>query len=224
MARAGTSLERRAPGGHRHARWTGGRKASDQAPSAGRHRGHRPPGHRQGRGRGSGRRAGPPAVVNAAPSISGRYPNLGPEVLSRPASRCSTTAAPSSWTRPGGHPVPGRRPDLRTATDGRADRCQDATSVAERWRHARAGCRPARVVRRNTMEYLSKERDLLLDGRACPMQHRLRRPAGPDRRRAGTTTSEDLRPLRPYIREYRPVLIGVDGGATRSSRPATLPT
>ena len=34
------------------------------------------------------------AVVNAAPSISGRYPNLGPEILlGRRASRCSTTSA-----------------------------------------------------------------------------------------------------------------------------------
>ena len=44
------------------------------------HRGHRPRRHRPGDGgcAGQGRVTG---VVNAAPSISGRYPNLGPEIL-----------------------------------------------------------------------------------------------------------------------------------------------
>jgi uncharacterized membrane-anchored protein len=36
------------------------------------------------------------AVVNAAPSISGRYPNLGPRSSSTPASRCSTRWARTS--------------------------------------------------------------------------------------------------------------------------------
>ena len=65
----------------------------------------------------------------------------------------------------------------------------------------------------NTMEYLLKERDLLLDGVRLPElrtdlegPHALIVVRGYDYR-------EDLRALRPYIREYRPVLIGVDGGA-----------
>ncbi len=38
--------------------------------------------------------AKPAIVINAQPSISGRYPNLGPDVLARQrASRCSTTSA-----------------------------------------------------------------------------------------------------------------------------------
>ena len=40
--------------------------------------------------------AGVAAVVNIAPSISGRYPNLGPELSSTPASCWSTTSAPRS--------------------------------------------------------------------------------------------------------------------------------
>ena len=65
----------------------------------------------------------------------------------------------------------------------------------------------------NTMEYIRKERDLLLDGIGVPPitteldgRHCLIVVRGYHYR-------EDLETLRPYIREYRPILIGVDGGA-----------
>jgi uncharacterized membrane-anchored protein len=65
----------------------------------------------------------------------------------------------------------------------------------------------------NTMEYLRRERDLLLDGVGVPDI-----TTDLDGRHAlivvrGYHYKEDLRTLRSYIREYRPVLIGVDGGA-----------
>jgi uncharacterized membrane-anchored protein len=63
------------------------------------------------------------------------------------------------------------------------------------------------------MEYLRKERDLLLDGVGVPkVRTRI------EGRQVlivvrGYHYKEDLVTLRPYIREYRPVIIGVDGGA-----------
>jgi uncharacterized membrane-anchored protein len=63
------------------------------------------------------------------------------------------------------------------------------------------------------MDYLRRERDLLLDGVGVPeVRTRL------DGRQVlivvrGYHYKEDLAMLRPYVREYRPVLIGVDGGA-----------
>jgi uncharacterized membrane-anchored protein len=64
----------------------------------------------------------------------------------------------------------------------------------------------------NTMEYMRRERDLLLDGVGVPQistkledKHVLIVVRGYNYR-------EDLAALRPYLREYRPVLIGVDGG------------
>jgi uncharacterized membrane-anchored protein len=65
----------------------------------------------------------------------------------------------------------------------------------------------------NTLEYMVKERDLLLDGVGVPQ---ITTPI--DGRHVlivvrGYHYKEDLATLRPYIREYRPVLIGVDGGA-----------
>ncbi len=65
----------------------------------------------------------------------------------------------------------------------------------------------------NTMEYLRKERELLLDGVGVPDI-----TTAIDGRHVlivvrGYHYKEDLRMLRSYIREYQPVLIGVDGGA-----------
>jgi uncharacterized membrane-anchored protein len=65
----------------------------------------------------------------------------------------------------------------------------------------------------NTIEFLRRERDLLLDGIGVPDIR-----TDFENRQAllvvrGYHYREDLQALRPYIREYRPVLIGVDGGA-----------
>jgi uncharacterized membrane-anchored protein len=65
----------------------------------------------------------------------------------------------------------------------------------------------------NTMEYLRRERELLLDGVGVPDIR-----TDLEGRHAlvvvrGYHYKEDLQALKHYIREYRPVLIGVDGGA-----------
>ena len=65
----------------------------------------------------------------------------------------------------------------------------------------------------NTMEYLRRERELLLDGVGVPdistdLEGRYVLIVV-----RGYHYKEDLVTLRPYIREYKPVLIGVDGGA-----------
>jgi uncharacterized membrane-anchored protein len=65
----------------------------------------------------------------------------------------------------------------------------------------------------NTMDYLKQERDLLLDGVGVPdVQTQI-----PGRHVLivvrGYDYKADLDVLRPYIREFKPVLIGVDGGA-----------
>jgi uncharacterized membrane-anchored protein len=65
----------------------------------------------------------------------------------------------------------------------------------------------------NTLEYMSRERDLLFGGAGLPdidhdmtARHVLVVVRGYNYR-------EDLAALKPYIREVRPVLVGVDGGA-----------
>ncbi len=156
------------------------------------------------------------AVVNAAPSISGRYPNLGPEIL---------LAAGIPLLDSVGDEVFG---ELREGDVVRLDGDtlyagervlatgdpQDAETIGAAMAEARAGlATQLEAFAANTMEYLLKERDLLLDGVGFPDirtrlegRHALIVVRGYDYR-------EDLRALRPYIREYRPILIGVDGGA-----------
>ncbi len=91
---------------------------------------------------------------------------------------------------------------------------QTAESVATAMAEARAGLAvQLEAFASNTMEYLKRERDLLLDGVGVPDietklegRHALVVVRGYDYR-------ADLTALRSYIREFKPVLIAVDGGA-----------
>lgn len=156
------------------------------------------------------------AVVNVADSISGRYPNLGPEIL---------VAAGIPLVDGVGREVfsvlhEGEYVRLHDGTLYRGDEvvakgvAQDSQSVAELMDDARAGLSTQlEAFTANTLEYLRRERDLLLDGIGVPEIH-----TAMDGRHVlivvrGYDYREDLVALRPYIREYRPVLIGVDGGA-----------
>jgi uncharacterized membrane-anchored protein len=156
------------------------------------------------------------AVVNVSDSISGRYPNLGPEIL---------VEAGIPLVDGVGREVfsilhEGERVRLHEGSLYRGEEvvakgiAQDSNTVAELMDDARAGLSTQlEAFTANTLEYLRRERDLLLDGVGVPKihtpmdgKHVLIVVRGYDYR-------EDLVALKPYIREYRPVLIGVDGGA-----------
>ncbi len=159
--------------------------------------------------------ARPAAVVNAAASISGRYPNLGPQILVEAGIPLLDAAGPDVMALEDGTSLRLDGDDLwageRKVTTGRA---LDADAVAADMHEARAGLAvQIEAFATNTMEFIRKERDLLLDGIGIPPitttidgRHCLIVVRGYHYR-------EDLEMLRPYIREYRPVLIGVDGGA-----------
>jgi uncharacterized membrane-anchored protein len=160
--------------------------------------------------------ARPAAVVNAAPSISGRYPNLGPQILLAAGIPLIDAVGPDGFTaiQDGSR----LRIDGGEIWDGDAVVArgvrQDDTSVSRAMDNARAGLNvQLESFAANTMEYLKKERDLLLDGVGVPdVRTRF------DGRQVlivvrGYHYKDDLATLRPYIREYRPVLVGVDGGA-----------
>ncbi|MEV5966397.1 putative cytokinetic ring protein SteA [Kribbella sp. NPDC051952] len=156
------------------------------------------------------------AVVNVADSISGRYPNLGPEIL---------VEAGIPLVDGVGREVfsilhEGERVRLNEGSLYRGGEVvakgivQDSNSVAEQMDEARSGLSTQlEAFTANTLEYLRRERDLLLDGVGVPAVH-----TPMDGKHVlivvrGYDYREDLVALRPYIREYRPVLIGVDGGA-----------
>ncbi len=156
------------------------------------------------------------AVVNASPSVSGRFPTLGPEVL---------LAA-------GVVLVDGVGADaLRAIPDGARVRVQDgvvyagekelargveqtADSIADALAEAKAGLsHQLEAFAANTIEFMQRERAMLLDGVGVPDvevdlagRQVLVVAAGPDH-------AADLARLRRYIREYRPVLVGVGAGA-----------
>src|SRR3954468_4120995 len=157
------------------------------------------------------------AVVNAAPSISGRYPNLGPEILLAAGIPLLDDVGREVFTRlKEGTPVRLDGAQL-LAEDGTVlaeGVAQDDTTVSEAMAEAKAGLSvQLEAFAANTMEYMKRERALLLDGVGVPDvatsiegRHVLVVVRGYDYK-------EDLAALRPYIRDYRPILIGVDGGA-----------
>ncbi len=156
------------------------------------------------------------AVVNVAPSISGRYPNLGPEILVAAGIPLLDAVGEAVFaTVEEGDQVRLDGDELFVGDDlvAKGER-QTAETVAALMHEARAGVSSQlEAFATNTMEYLRKERDLIFDGVGVPVlktdlqdRHALIVVRGYD-------YQEDLASLRPYIREYRPVLIGVDGGA-----------
>src|SRR3954452_12604622 len=157
------------------------------------------------------------AVVNAAPSISGRYPNLGPEILLAAGVPLLDDVDGDVFGRVREGEVIRLLDDTLYNADGEVlakGTVQSAEAVAAAMAEARAGLAvQLESFASNTMEYLKRERELLLDGVGVPDirtdlegRHALVVVRGYDYRR-------DLAALRHYIREFRPVLIAVDGGA-----------
>jgi uncharacterized membrane-anchored protein len=156
------------------------------------------------------------AVINAQPSISGRYPNLGPDVLIAAGIPLIDNVGSGIF----GALKEGTRIRVEGDTVFVLDEpvakgtLQSAESIAEQMAEAKTGLSAQlEAFAANTMEYMRRERGLLLDGVGVPEirtsfegRHALIVVRGYDYK-------ADLRALRAYIREFRPVLVGVDGGA-----------
>ena len=157
----------------------------------------------------------PVAVLNAARSTSGRYPNLGPDILLAAGIELVDDLGPDVLALTEGHRV---RVLDGSVYDGEnlvaQGTVQDEASVAAAMEAARAGLAvQLESFAANTMDYLRRERELLLDGVGVPDVS-----TEIDGRQVlivvrGYHYKEDLQALRHYVKEYRPVIIGVDGGA-----------
>ena len=158
----------------------------------------------------------PAAVLNVAASTSGRYPNAGPRIL--------VDAGIVLVDSLGDEVFEGIRDGERiTVEDGRVllegepiaeGARQDDASVTASQEASREGLsEQLELFAENTMEYMLRERDLLLDGIGAPeVATRIDgRPVLIVVR--GYHYKEDLATLKPFLRENRPVIIGVDGGA-----------
>ena len=160
--------------------------------------------------------AGVVAVVNASPMISGRYPNLGPERLVEAGVLVVDSAGAEIFER------------LKDGTDIRIDggvvyagdtlvspaRELTADGVRSEMGSARTGlAAQLESFTHNSTEFLRREQDLLLHGHGVPRTatQMAERPVVVAVRSHGW--EDELRGIKPFVREQRPVLIGVDRGA-----------
>lgn len=159
-------------------------------------------------------------VVNASPCISGRYPTLGPEILVNAglpvldgvgADVFRAVKDGMKLRLDGDTLYAGTGEDAAVLAEGRP---QTVETVAASLMEAKAGLSTQlEAFAADTMEYMKRERTLLIDGVGVPEidtriegRHVLVVAPGYDYR-------DDLVSLRHYIREFKPVLVGVDGGA-----------
>ena len=156
------------------------------------------------------------AVINAGPSISGRYPNLGPEILLGAGIPVLDDVGQEIFGVVKEGTVIRVDRDTVYIGDDVVGKGVPATeeSVALQLIEAKAGLSAQlEAFAANTMEFMKRERALLLDGVGVPDVHTKIEGRHVLVVVRGYDYKQDLAVLRPYIREYRPVLIGVDGGA-----------
>jgi uncharacterized membrane-anchored protein len=156
------------------------------------------------------------AVVNASPSISGRYPNLGPEVLVANGVTLIDEAGPEIFKKikdgaririhNGGVYAGDRRLALGTE--------RTAEEIHELMHEAKSGLvAHLEAFAGNTIEFIRSESPLLIDGMGIPDidvdLHRRHVVIVAEE----LSAADDLKALKPFIKEYQPVLIGVGTGA-----------
>jgi len=160
--------------------------------------------------------AGAAAVVNAAPSVSGRYPNHGPGILLEARipllDRCGEDVLTSVRE--------GQRVELRgnelwvNGVVAARGTLLTREALTEQLEAARGNLRAElQAFSRNTLEYLAAETELAIGDVAVPelaVSFRNRPTLVVAR---GEGYKRDLQWVQPYIREQQPVLIAVDGGA-----------
>ncbi|AFU00713.1 MULTISPECIES: putative cytokinetic ring protein SteA [Nocardia] len=166
--------------------------------------------------------AGVVAVINTSPSISGRYPNLGPEVLVANGILLLDTVSSDAFSK--------IKDGIKVRIDGGVVYLDKVTKkepevlvegieltdadIAERMIEARNGLADhLEAFAGNTIEFIRTESALLIDGIGVPelelsMKHRhvVVVADGPDH-------AEDLKRLKPFIKEYVPIMVGVGRGA-----------
>ena len=156
------------------------------------------------------------AVVNASPMISGRFANLGPALLVEAGLVVVDRAGAEIFDRvkdgtvlridggdvhAGEHLVAAARELTEELVRSEMDKARSGlTAQLESFTH-------------NSTEFLRREQDLLLHGHGVPRTatDMAGRPVVVAVRSHGW--EDELRGIRPYVREQRPVLIGVDRGA-----------
>ena len=156
------------------------------------------------------------AVINCAPSSTGRYPNMGPLLVAQAGIALVDVPGDALFERlQDGDPVilrggevwcRGERVAAGTLLE--AERVQAETDQ----RRAEIG-EALEAFAHNTIQYMLEERDLLAGRIELPRFDTDFRDRPTLIVVRGVDHKRDIKALRPYIRDLRPVLVGVDGGA-----------
>ncbi|MGV9827700.1 putative cytokinetic ring protein SteA [Gordonia sp. NPDC003429] len=156
------------------------------------------------------------AVVNASSSITGRYPNLGPEVLVASGIVLLDDVGPEVFKRVKDGAKLRVHDDRLFIGERRLARGTELSEheIADMMIDAKTGLVDhLEAFSGNTIEFIRSESPLLIDGVGMPDidvsvagKHVVIVADGPDR-------GSDLRALKPFIKEYSPVLVGVGAGA-----------
>jgi uncharacterized membrane-anchored protein len=160
--------------------------------------------------------AGVAAIVNADHSISGRYPNGGPErVVAAHVPLLDAVGSAVMDTVRDGEVVELREGALWRNGDKLATgELLTAEDIEQRMEDARSRIgTELRTFARNTLEYIDKEAEQTFQPLELPALRTKIRGRQALVVVRGLDYKSDLRALRAYIREYQPVLIAVDGGA-----------
>jgi uncharacterized membrane-anchored protein len=155
-------------------------------------------------------------VVNCAPSSTGRYPNMGPLlVVQAGISLIDAPGADLFECLNDGDPIALRGGEVwrRDELLASGELLEPERVQAETEQRRREVGEALEAFAENTVRYMLEERDLLAgrielprfetDFRDRPVLIVVR----------GVDHKRDLKALRPYIGDVRPVLVGVDGGA-----------
>lgn len=156
------------------------------------------------------------AVVNAGTSTSGRYPNLGPQILAHAGITIVDHVGPGIWTKVKNGDVirlEGEKVYLGTKLIATGVALND-TLITGQLSSAQGGLSTQlESLAANSAEHLRREQAMLLEGAGVP---RLRTKI---RNRPVVIVSKtydyksDLRGIKAYIRDNDPILIGAGPGA-----------
>jgi uncharacterized membrane-anchored protein len=154
------------------------------------------------------------AVLNAAPMVSGRFPNLGPAVLLEAGVLVLDGVEGAFAIRDGDEVRVHGEVAFVSGAPVAMGRELDAGTLQEELGAARQGlATQLHTFTHNSTELLRREEDLFLHGRGLP------RPATRFEGRSvvvvstGPGHARELAEIRAFVKEQDPVLVGVDRGA-----------
>jgi uncharacterized membrane-anchored protein len=157
-------------------------------------------------------------VFNVAPSVTGRFPNVGPLALVRGGVRLIDCPGAELFedVKEGDSLVVRGAGLFRNGTRLAAGHVHTEDELERVLADQRARVTDAlETFAENTLHHVREESKLLSEGVQMPQlrtsfrdRHALVVARAPEAKR-------DLRTVRSYIREFKPILIGVDGGADR---------